>query len=215
MEREHKSKLEPITATLPPFDGSRYSRDTQLSKFRLSHASDRQHRTEPSVDNLREELPKKASKNRTEFSEEYMSLVNKLRVNLSKQLDKKARVEVFQERQYLFNNENRQKTPFLTKDRPKESHQHFPREGLKISNLKKRSFTTFSQDVELPGAKTFRNDDGGLPEESFYKNAEEFRKEKSYLPLPSMSAFHRGRYELNDVIKEVTEQNSPEKPKKK
>lgn len=100
-----------------------------------------------------------------------MSLVNKLRVNLSKQLTKQARVEVFQEKQYLFNNKNRQKTPFLTKDRPINTHQHYPRENLKVNNLKKRSFTTFSKEMEFGGAKTFRNYESPLPDESFSKNS--------------------------------------------
>lgn len=141
-----------------------------------------------------------------------MSLVNKLRVNLSRQLEKKPRVEVFRERQYLFNSENK-KVPFLTKH-PKEIHQHYPRESLRISNFKKRSFTTFSKDIDLSGARSFRNHQGTLPEESFYKLSEDgLKREKSF--LPSMNAVQKGRYELNDVIKEVTEQNSPEIAKKK
>ena len=36
-----------------------------------------------------------------------MSLVNKLRVNLSRQLDNKNRIEIVREREYLYNNENR------------------------------------------------------------------------------------------------------------
>ena len=70
MEREPQPiKTEHIPATPPAFQASRYSKDSQLSKFRLSHASERHHRTEPSVENLREELPKKHSKNGSEFSE--------------------------------------------------------------------------------------------------------------------------------------------------
>lgn len=87
-----------------------------------------------------------------------MSLVNKLRVNLSKQLEKKNRVEVVQERQYLFHNGNKQKSvPFATsKDYARDRLPYFPKESLKISNMKKRSFTTFSKDFEPAGVKTFR-----------------------------------------------------------
>jgi len=119
MEREPQPiKTEQVPLTLPAFEGSRCSKDSHLTKFRLSHASERHHRTEPSVENLREELPKRHCKKGTDFSEEYMSLVNKLRVNLSRELEKKPRVEVLRERQYLFNSENK-KAAFLTKHTPK------------------------------------------------------------------------------------------------
>ena len=46
----------------------------------------------------------------------------------------------------------------------------------------------------------------------FFKGSQDSFNKESY--LPSMNTLHRGRYELNDTIKEVTEHNSPEKPRK-
>jgi hypothetical protein len=68
MDREfHSHKLDPIRREHNPLDerNSFYSKESQLSKFRMSHVSERHHRTEPSVENIKEELPKKHSKNRT------------------------------------------------------------------------------------------------------------------------------------------------------
>jgi hypothetical protein len=109
-----------------------------------------------------------------------MSLVNKLRINLSKQLDKKEKIEIVHERRYLFNNENHKNVPFASsKNYPRERLQFYPKESLKISNLKKRSFTTFSKDVEPAGVKSFRNYNSKLTNESFFKNSDEdFKKEK-------------------------------------
>lgn len=64
--------------------------------------------------------------------------------------------------------------------------------------------------MQATGAKSFRNCQG-LPQDSFYKLSEDgLKREKSFLP-----SVNKGRYELNDVINEVTEQNSPEIAKRK
>lgn len=83
-----------------------------------------------------------------------MSLVNKLRVNLSKQLDKKNKIEIVREREYLYNNENRERNNTFVNIRDGMKKRPFvPKDP--IMKLNKRSLTSFQRDSE-PEVKTMR-----------------------------------------------------------
>jgi hypothetical protein len=78
------------------------SNESKKLKFRTGGQQDR-YRTEPSLENLKDDMPRKMSRKKNEFSEEYMSLVNKLKVNLSKDhFDKKEQLQVYREREHLY-----------------------------------------------------------------------------------------------------------------
>jgi hypothetical protein len=114
-------------------------------------------------------------------------------------LNNTNKIEVIRERDYLFNNENRERnnTFGYGKEHTKEKYPFIPKE--KLIKLHKRSLTTFQRDNE-PEIKTLRNHhENRLNDSTFFKNSQEEFRKVTY--LPEMNTLHKGRYQHNDVIK--------------
>ena len=71
-----------------------------------------------------------------------MSIVQKLKVNLSKQLEKQSKIEIVKEREYMFENDHRErnKTFIHGKDSTKEKRYHHLHKDQHSSLIKRASF---------------------------------------------------------------------------
>lgn len=110
-----------------------------------------------------------------------MSIVQKLKVNLSKQLEKQNKIEIVKEREYMFENDHRErnKTFIHGKDSTKEKRYHHLHKDQHSSLIKRASFDFQKEE----GIKTLRFNKQSIYQSASFKTTEAVKGKQSNLPL--------------------------------